>query len=69
MQIFYTAQKVKYEHKTCEYQQRLTDLPDTRVTHTVSVVAVGLKLHENGTLEKEEGSKLDNNNNNNFFFV
>lgn len=34
----------------CEYQQRLTDLPDTRITHTVSVVAVGLKLHENGTL-------------------
>lgn len=35
-----------------DYQQRFTDLPDTRVTHTVSVVPVGLKFHENGTLVK-----------------
>lgn len=27
-------------------------LPDTRVTHTVSMIAVGLKFHENGTLMK-----------------
>lgn len=38
----------------CEYQQRFTDLPDTRVTHTVSVVPVGLKFHENGTLVKRK---------------
>lgn len=30
------------------------ELPDTRVTHAVSMIAVGLKFHENGTLITQE---------------
>lgn len=28
-------------------------LPDTRITHTVSMIAVGLKFHENRTLMED----------------
>lgn len=34
------------------FKLSLAELPNTRVTHTVSMVAVSLKFHENGTLIK-----------------
>lgn len=39
------------------FKSSLAELPDTRVTHTVSVVAVGLEFHENGTLIKHRKTR------------